>query len=275
MRRAPAIGVALALALACLPAARAGDGPGVRIAATWDEGLAEAARRNVPILVIIQKEGAAPFARLMAQPAFAATLNDRCIVIVMHRPGGHEPAKRMDPKEKVEVEYCPVYPSIQCKSHDDAYNIYAGRYDYKEPPAAFICRPDGAAILSGVEKMGAPVIQEKLNDAQTQLGEGVFQTEIDRLERKLQKGDEKLEGGKLGPARKVYEDELEGVTKPILKGMVEERIARLDARALEMIDEAKALEGKPRSDALHKIEREMRGRPPAEKAAAVIKELGL
>ena len=270
--RLPVVG-ALALALLPLQVARAGDA--VKIAASWDEGVAEATRRNVPLLVVIQTEKAMPFVRMMAQPAFAQTLNDRCIVIVAHRPGGHEPAKRVDPKEKVEVEYCPHYAGIQCSTHETIWNVYSGRYEFKEPPAAFICRPDGTAILSGIERMGAPAIGEKLNDAQTQLGEGVFQSEIDRLERKLQKGDEKLGDGKLGPARKVYEEELETATKPILRATVEDRIKKLDERAVQMIEEAKALEGKPRADALHKIEREMRGRAPGEHAAKVIKELGL
>ena len=57
--------------------------------------------------------------------------------------------------------------------------------------------------------------------------------------------------------------------------MVERRLQALDAKALEMIDAAKALEGKPRSDQLHKIEREMRGRAPAERAKAVMTELGI
>ena len=264
--------LASALALVLAGAARAQGGP--IIANTWDEGLAESARRNVPILVIIQKEGAAPFARMLTQGAFAQFVRDRVIVIVAHRPGGHEPAKRVE-KDKTETEYCPVYPGIRCQTHDDIYNTYAGRYDYKDMPAAFICRPDGRAILDGIEKLGAPAIQQKLEDAQTQLGEGVFMSEIDRLERKLLKGDEKLGDGKLGPARKVYEEELETATKPILRGMVEERIAQLDARAMAMIEDARKLEGKPRSDALHKIEREMRGRGPGTEAEKVIKELGL
>ena len=39
-------------------------------------------------------------------------------------------------------------------------------------------------------------IADEINDAQSQLGEGIFFSEIERLERKLQKGDEKLADGK-------------------------------------------------------------------------------
>lgn len=243
-----------------------------RIAASWDEGLAEAQRRNVPILVILQKEEAQPFVKNLQQAAFAQFLNDRAVVIVGHRPNGHQPAKRVD-RDKQEVEFCPLYLSIQCSVHDAIYNDYAGRFDYAELPAAFICRPDGRTSQSGIERMGPPAIMEKINEAQAALGEGTFRSELDRLERKLQKGDEKLADGKLGPARKVYEAELEDARKPLLRAACEERIARLDARALELIEEARALAGKARSDALHKIEREMRGHPPGERAAEVLREL--
>lgn len=263
---------AVALLFSAVPA-RADD---ARIALSWEEGLEEATRRNVPILVILQKDGAAmPFQGHLRQAAFASFLNDRAVVIVGHRANGHEPSKRIDARAKTEVEYCPVYPSIECSVHNTMYDMYAGRFDYAELPAAFICRPDGTAVLDKVERLGPPAIIEKINDAQSMLGEGIFFSEIDRLERKLQKGDEKLADGKLGPARRVYDSELEGAAKAFLRATCEERLTRLDARALQLIDEARAMAaGKPRSDMLHRIEREMRGRAPAERAAAVIKELG-
>jgi PAS domain-containing protein len=266
----------VAVVVASLSSAASARADDARIALSWEEGLAEATRRNVPILVILQKDGAAmPFQGHLRQAAFVSFLNDRAVLLVGHRPNGHEPAKRADPRTKTEVEYCPVYPSIECSVHNTMYDSYAGRFDYTDLPAAFICRPDGTMILDKIERMGTPVITEKINDAQSQLGEGIFFSEIERLERKLQKGDEKLADGKLGPARKVYEGELEDAAKAFLRGICEERITRLDARALELIEEARAMAaGKPRSDLLHRIEREMRGRPPGERAAEVIKELG-
>lgn len=268
--------LALIAAAALLVSAASAHADDARIALSWEEGLEEATRRNVPILVILQKDGGAmPFQNHLRQPAFVTHLNDRAVVIVGHRPNGHEAAKRADPRTKTEVEYCPVYPSIECSVHNTMYDMYAGRFDYAELPAAFICRPDGTMILDKVERMAPPVITGKIDDAQSQLGEGIFFSEIERLERKLSKGDEKLTEGKLGAARKVYESELEDAAKAVLRATCEERMARLDARAGELITEARAMPaGKPRSDLLHRIEREMRGRPPAEVAAAAIKELG-
>ena len=260
---------ASALLALCAPA----QADETRIAASWDEGLAEAQRRNVPIVVILQKDGAQPFVNLLQQPALAQPLGDRAVVIVGHRPGGHEPARRVDRRERREVEYCPLYLTIECRSHDEVYNTYAGRFDYEELPAAFVCRPDGRAVVSGVERLAPPAIMEKVNETQVALGEGVFRSEVERLERKLLKGDEKLADGKQGPARKIFEGELEDARKPLLRAACEQRLEQLDARALELIEEARAREGKPRSDALHRIEREMRGRAPGERAAEVLREL--
>ncbi len=265
--------IAMIAAGALVALATSARAEGTRIAATWDEGLAEAQRRNVPILVVLQKDGAQPFVNHLQQPAFAQFLDDRAVVLVGHRPGGHEPARRVDRRERREVEYCPLYLSIACAAHDEVYNTYAGRFDYQDLPAAFICKPDGRASVDGVERLAPPAIMEKINEAQAALGEGIFFSEVERLERKLQKGDEKLADGKLGAARKVYEGELEDARKPLLRATCEQRIERLDARALELIEEARALQGKARSDALHRIEREMRGRPPAERAAEVLREL--
>lgn len=190
-------------ALLALAAPALADEPAARIAPSWDEGLAEARRRNIPVLVILQKDGAQPFVKHLQQPAFAQFLDDRAVVIVGHRPGGHQPAKRVDRREGREVEYCPLYLSIPCSVHDAIYNDDSGRFDYAELPAAFICRPDGRASLSGVERMAPPAIMTKIDEAQAALGEGTFRSEAERLERKLQKGDEKLAEGKLGAARKA------------------------------------------------------------------------
>jgi hypothetical protein len=273
---APALLLALLAPAARRAVAAPGpQGPGVRIAASWDEGLAEAARRNVPIFVVLQKDGAAPFAQTFQQPAFAQFLNDRCVVLVGHRPNGHQPAKRVEGRgaDRHEVEYCPVYLTIPCAVHDAIYNDYAGRFDYKDLPAAFICRPDGHVMFDKVEAMGPPAIQQKVAEAQATLGEGVFGSELDRLEHKLGKGDEKLAQGHLQSARKVYEDEREAARKPLLQQLCDERLTRLDARAVELIDEAKAKNGKERTDELHRIEREMRGRAPAEAALKALQEL--
>lgn len=270
LTRGLTIGLTGGLLLALAPAAQADE---VRVAATWDDGLAEAQRRNVPVLVVLQRDGRQPFVQHFQQPAFAQFLNDRAVVIVGHQRGGHEPVKRVDRRERREVDACPLYGAVECKAHEEVFERYAGRFDYTDLPAAFICRPDGRAALDGVERMAPAAIMQKLGEAQTGLGEGLFASEIERLERKLQKGDEKLQEGKLGAARKVYEAELEAARKPLLRATCEERVTRLDARALELIEEARGLSGKNRTDTLHRIEREMRGRPPAERAAEVLREV--
>lgn len=276
-RRAPGAALApiVALAALALAAPSAGGEGWARLAPTWDEALAEAARRNVPLLVILESNDGAPFVRLLQNPQLAAALDEKAIVLVGYRGGDHAPEKRVDRREKREVEVCPVYPQLTCAQHTAVYDTYAGRFDYEKLPAAFICRPNGQVILDKVEALGAAQIIQKLDDAQAGLGGGVFRSELDRQERKLQKGDEKLEEGKLAAARRVYDDEAEAAKKPLLQEIVAKRLERLDAKAVELIEAARALEGKARSDQLHKIEREMRGRAPAERAKAVMQELGI
>mgnify|MGYP000198940690 CR=1 FL=1 len=114
-----------ATAVALLSSAMSARADEARIAPTWEEGIEEATRRNVPILVILQKDGAPmPFQGHLRQAAFVGFVNDRCVVIVGHRGGGHEPSKRVE-RDKTEVEYCPIYPSIQCSVHNTMYDMYA------------------------------------------------------------------------------------------------------------------------------------------------------
>lgn len=77
-----------------------------------------------------------------------------------------------------------------CDQHRDVYDNHAGGFDYTKLPAGFICRPDGTTLTDKLESLGAPQIAQKIQDAQVGLGEGVSRSEIDRLERKLVKGDE-------------------------------------------------------------------------------------
>lgn len=274
MRRSRIPGaLALAILVGLADVARADEQ--ARIAPSWEEGFAEAVRRNVPVVVLLQSDADNVFVRLLSLPALANVLNDQAILLVGHRGGDHEPAKRVDKKTKTEVAYCPIYPQYTCDQHRDVYDNHAGGFDYTKLPAGFICRPDGTTLTDKLESLGAPQIAQKIQDAQVGLGEGVNRSEIDRLERKLAKGDEKLADQKLAAARRIYDDEAGSAKKPLLKEMVERRLQGLDAKALEMIDAAKALEGKARSDQLHKIEREMRGRAPGERAKAVMTELGI
>lgn len=264
----------LALAFVCsllaAPSARAQQ---VELAPSWEDGFKEATDRNVPVLVLIGRDGHAPWVDFFQQPAFAKFCWDRVVVLIAHKGGGHQPETKVDPKTKEETKVCPLYPGLTCAQHLAVYEAHAGSWDYKDEPFGVICRPNGTTALEGVACSSVKAMMEKLDEAQTGLGEGVFRSDLTKLEKKLEKGDEKLADGKLKAARGVYEKELKAKgIKSFMTKIVEERLAKLDAKALELIEAAKGLEGKAKVDELHRIAREMKGREPGEVADKALAE---
>jgi hypothetical protein len=265
--RARALGPAVLLALLAGTARPAAAQ--VQLARTWEAALEEATARNVPILIGFGKEAQHPFVQLLKNPETAGLLEDRAIVLVGHRPNDHEPLEQLDPKTKEKKLVCPLFPQLTCDVHDAIYNDRAGYFDYNELPAAFFLRPSGDTAVKNVERVAPKQLGQKLEGVQKELGEGVWRSEIDRLEKKLVKGDQKVEKGHLKGALKAFEDELEGAKKDYLKKMVEARLAALDEAAMKMIEEAKQdADEKRRRDTLLRIARELKGRAPAEAAEA-------
>lgn len=246
----------------------------VKLATDWDETFAEAKRRNIPVVFFLGRDKKTPWVQQFTVPALAAFLNDRALVIVGHRGGEHAPETVVDPKTKKETLLCPIYKQFHCSVHKAFHDDYAGNFDYKELPAGFILRPDESTASEGVAELSVKKLMAKINDAQFALGDGVFKSEILKLEKKLSKGDEKLDKSKLKAARKIYEKPLKDAKlKAHLKTIVEDRLKKLDAKALEIIEAAKTLEAKRRHEELKRIAREMKGRAPAEAAEKVLAEV--
>ncbi len=261
LSRAPLV-AALLLAAASPAAAQA------TVAASWEAGFEEAKARNVPVLVALGKD--ARVLQGLQNPALARLLDERVVIVVGHRPGGHEPVEQVDPRTREKRLACPLFPTIACEVHDAVYNDKAGLFDYQDLPAAFLLRPDGGTAEKNVERLGPKDLPAKLDELQRALGPGTFRSEIARLEHKLSKGDAKLDKGHLKGARKVYEKEQEKADEPYLSQMVATRLEALDARALELIEAARQ-EGD--AGALKRIAREMKGRAPAEAAEAALGEV--
>ena len=157
--------------------------------------------------------------------------------------------------------------------HKKFYDEYAGHFDYEELPAGFILRPNKSKADDGVAALSAKMVMKKIDEAQFALGEGVFASEIARLQKKLKKGDDYLAKAKFKAARKVYEKPLKKKLKEHLKAIVDARLADLDKGALAAIEKAKGLEGKKRHDELKRIAREMKGRDPSKVASDVLAEV--
>ncbi|RMG10802.1 MAG: hypothetical protein D6731_16745 [Planctomycetota bacterium] len=263
----------LLCAAALLGSATVCVGQPVPLATDWDATFEAAKQRNVPVLFLLGRDGKTPWTAWFENPKLANYLADRVLVIVGHRGGGHAPAKHRDPKTGEEVERCPVYPQLTCSVHKRFYDEKAGYFDYEELPAGFLLRPDGKQAAAGVAALSAKALQQKIEEVQFALGEGVFASEIARLERGLAKGDAYLAKGKFKAARKIYEKPLKKRLKAHLERIVRGRLEALDEAANEAIEAARDLPPKKRHETLKRIARELKGRAPEERARRVLAEV--
>jgi hypothetical protein len=244
----------------------------VRLAEDWDATFEEATARNIPVLFLLGNDKKAPWTGWFSQPAAAAFLNDRVLVVVAHAGGGHEPEQVVDRKTKQKVERCPRYPQITCQVHADFYTTYGGHFDYEELPAGFLLRPDKSVAMKDMASKGLKQLQKKIDEAQFALGKGVSGRDIQKLQKTLGKGDKKLGKGHFKGARKVYEGAAKDDLHPYLAAIVAERMEKLDAAALEAIEAAKGASERERHETLKRIAREMKGRQPAEAAEQALAE---
>jgi hypothetical protein len=195
--------------------------------------------------------------------------------LVGHRGGSHEPETKLDPRTKKQVEVCPVYGmAIACEVHRAFFNDYAGHYDYSDLPAGFILRPNKKMIVGGIGSLAGKKLMAKIDEAQFGLGEGVFASEIASLEKKLAKGDKKLEKNKFKAAISAYvKASKKKKLKAHLKKIVDARYEALDKKAMDAIEAATQLEPDKRHDELKRIARECKGRAPSEHAKKVLADV--
>jgi hypothetical protein len=89
----------------------------LRLAKSWDEALAEALRRKVPIFLSLQFDTCGQCdrtrAQLFADPRFVAYCNERMVVAVGHKPGHAED----DPHPENADGSCPLYAGLACWQH--------------------------------------------------------------------------------------------------------------------------------------------------------------
>lgn len=246
-------------------------GQGIVLAKGWDEAFAEAEKRNIPVLVGIgQDKKPNVFEIWFKNPGVVRLLNDRVVVLIAYSGTVHKPIKQVDPKTKEEREVCPLFPATTCELHNQLYTDKAGFFDYETLPAAFLVSPKKKTIKKGVESANPKTLPTFLAEAQQTLGEGVFLSDVGRLDKKLAKADAKLEEGKLSTARRYYEKQLKKKMKAFVKKLAQQRLERLDAKARAMIEAAEKEKPGPRAEILKRIAREMRGRAPSKEAEAAL-----
>ncbi len=135
----------------------------LRLATGWEEAVAEAGKRNVPILLSLQFDTCGQCDRTRAQlfrdPRFVAYCNEHIVVAVGHKPGHAEG----DPHPENADGTCPLYLGLQCWQHEAVFNRalpVIGRFEVS--PGNFVLAPDGKTILvreRDLPKWGDPVQQ--------------------------------------------------------------------------------------------------------------------
>ncbi len=124
----------------------------LRVATDWEDAIAEARRRKVPILLSLQYDTCGQCDRLRAQtftdPRFVAFCNEHLVVIVGHQPGdGFE-----EPHPPGEDDACPLYPGLTCDEHEllFAKGIRVVE-EFQVSPGNFVLHPGRVAFGAGEE----------------------------------------------------------------------------------------------------------------------------
>ncbi len=133
----------------------------LRLATGWEEAVAEAGKRKVPIFLSLQYDTCGQCDRTRAQlfrdPRFVAYCNAHMVVAVGHKPGD----AAGEPHPENPDGTCTLYPGLECWHHEAIFNRalpVVGRFDVS--PGNFVLAPGGTRILvreRDLPKWGDPV----------------------------------------------------------------------------------------------------------------------
>lgn len=276
MPRAAAIATfALVLSLA----ARAGDADGVRWAPSWRVAAAEAADRNVPILVVFVRQdeaGQAIEKSVLTGMEFTAA-SKKWVTVYCNEDDG-QPVKKEGDKE-----YSKLTPGITVEEHAAAWRELSAKFfkaDDAPAPAFVWCLPSGEESGRREGAMTSRELTAKMAETSKKAGPGLeLPAYLDALEH-LRAGAEADSGGKLGEAVKEYSAVLRLEKNPAGKAMVKkarEELDKLDQRgraAMEPARESIAAEDYPRAKKLLKeIVDTYRGLPCSKDADKLYQEV--
>ena len=137
---------------------KASPPPRLKLAVRWEDAVAEARRRNVPIFLSLQFDTCGQCDRTRAQmfrdPRFIAYCNQHLVVAVGHKAGD----ALEDPHPEGPDEACPFYPGLECWEHEAIFNkaIFAIEV-FRVSPGNFVLDPH--KVAEGL-KRGAILIPE-------------------------------------------------------------------------------------------------------------------
>jgi hypothetical protein len=163
----------------------------LRWVGSFDKARAEAALRNVPILVVLGEDKntglSSMLGKVFFQQSFANAARDSIVPLIAMKGLDHDGDEQLVGGEPVKI--CKFF-SVPCKEHDESFErLWSGMVfrSYWGPIMIFL-RPDGSEILriEGSEH-GQERILEEIGYAVKQVGEGLGESayckQIDRVVR--------------------------------------------------------------------------------------------
>jgi hypothetical protein len=164
---------------------------------------------------------------------------------------------------------CPVYDTIDCETHTAMHKAARKATGYKGLPTLFVADASGERVVDvNMLLSTGPQIRQAIEQAQQEIGgEPVLQSQIDRVDRDLAKGDAKLEAGKFRSALKLYRGVAERERAEFLRERAAQRVEALRQVAQAAIEDAAAEPRAKAQRALKKLARELRDLEDLEQAA--------
>lgn len=215
-------------ALTALPALA--KDPECRWAKSWDEAVAEAKARNVPIHVAFQDDSKACTGMdtsVYANKELVAA-SKRWVNVYCNRDSGHG-------KQRVgEREMCKRHPEITCEEHIECNSIASGKYFQGafRMPATVWCKSDGTEIGKVEGGLSAKQVIEKMRWAETIVGPGLDTDAYDFLLDRLAVGEKAAADGRTKDAVDAYAAAVKTYGKhPAAKKWTDEAQAALDQLA--------------------------------------------
>jgi hypothetical protein len=191
---------------------------------------------------------------LFHNPTFVDYINEFAVAVIGHS-GQHAEIERQNPKTGAVEQVCPHYDTIPCSVHNTCSTQARPNFDFRGVPATFVCDPTGKILTKDVPRNPQGTI-DALTKAQQTIGA-------------------KLRSGKFKDALKAYQKVLGKDDIPeFILARARQRVEDLQARALEAIAEAQALDAKKAKKQLKKLIKEFKDLEDAKAAAeAALAEL--
>ncbi len=259
-------------ALALCVSARAGTPEGVRWAGSWQAATAEAAERNVPILVVFVRQDEAGLAiekSVLTGREFVAA-SKKWVTVYCNRD------ETQPTKKEGDKEFSALTPGITVAEHIAAWKALSGQFfktDDAPAPAFVWCLPSGEEVGRNEGPMTSREVTARMAEATKKAGPGLDAGDYVEALDHLKAGGAAADERKVQDAVKEFAAVVKMQKLPGSKGVVSRAQAELDKldaagrAAMEPANEVIVAEDYPRAKTILKdVMDTYRGLPAAKDA---------